>query len=107
MTLKSKFVRLGAGIIRRFRLPVLALFLIAAGAILSPALAQQDGESSVAIDAATFVPVDGRVLFLVRGISAYPAEKRAQGIGDRIGAPRCWHFSGGCSVSSPISWWSC
>lgn len=30
------------------------------------------------------VKVDGKILFFVRGISSYPAEKRAQTIGDRI-----------------------
>ncbi len=87
MTLKSKLIRFGAGIIRSFSLLTFALVLTAADAILSPALAQQDGESSVAIDGSAIlapVIVDGRVLFLVRGISAYPAEKRARGIAHRI-----------------------
>lgn len=47
----------------------------------APTAAPDDSISDVATAP---VKVDGRVLFLVRGVSAYPADKRAQIIADRI-----------------------
>ena len=41
-------------------------------------------EEAVAVPVAAPVKLDGETLFRVRGVSAYPAEQRAQFIADRI-----------------------
>ena len=47
-----------------------------------PASAPPPGETTIEIQTAP-VKLDGKTLFTVRGLSAYPAEKRAELIADR------------------------
>ena len=69
----------------RRSLPIsLALTLLIAA---SPARAQDPAAGSVPLDAPTApVQIDGQTLFRVRGVSAYPAEKRAALVADRVEA---------------------
>jgi small-conductance mechanosensitive channel len=69
---------------------VIILATIAAGAFPKPALAQRKGADDaglVALEkrpAVASVVIDGRILFNVRGVTAYPAAERARVIADRI-----------------------
>ncbi len=65
---------------------ILSLALLTAGPF-APALAQETGEAVPAPPdrkSVAAVRVDGKVLFQVRGISAYPANRRASEISERI-----------------------
>jgi small-conductance mechanosensitive channel len=67
---------------------VLALFLgVTFGAVAQEAPAPTEPDSDLQVDEETFlasVIVDGAELFVVRGFSAFPAQKRADKIQDRI-----------------------
>ena len=85
---RSRRTRFAADIIDRFSLLIFALVLIGVGGGLSPAFAQQGPEEPWAA-AEKSVPVapvmiDGRALFRVCGVTAFPAEERASAIADRI-----------------------
>jgi small-conductance mechanosensitive channel len=70
------------------RMLVIVVFAaIALGALGGPAQAQGDGANLLALEKPAFlapVRIDGRTLFEVRGVSAYPAAERAQAIAGRI-----------------------
>jgi small-conductance mechanosensitive channel len=66
-----------------FRAPILVALVLISLTALAPSLASAQGNSEAGADAAE-VRVDGKVLFRVRGISAYPAVDRAEAISDRI-----------------------
>jgi small-conductance mechanosensitive channel len=76
--------------VRKVGGPVL-LTTIATGMVLPVTMAQPTGEEAASV-ATEMVPniapvtLDGRVLFRVRGVSAYPAEQRAHAIAERIEA---------------------
>ncbi len=68
---------------------LILLWLIAAGIFLSPAMAQQSADDARWLAAEKPLPtapvmIDGRVLFHVRGVTAFPAAQRAQAIAGRI-----------------------
>jgi small-conductance mechanosensitive channel len=75
--------------IRPGRMLVMVVLAIALGALDGLAQAQSDGANLLALEKpASLAPVriDGRTLFEVRGVSAYPAAERAQVIASRIAA---------------------
>jgi small-conductance mechanosensitive channel len=66
---------------------LLSLILIAWGVVwAAPAAAQDSAAIQAAEQPVAPVVLDGATLFYVRGVSAYPAERRAAEIGDRIAA---------------------
>jgi small-conductance mechanosensitive channel len=78
-------------LIRLFRPAISFMMVMAAVAWSAPALAAQDASGvqapeSFAEQPTAPVMVDGITLFRVRGVSAYPAERRAAAISDRIAA---------------------
>jgi small-conductance mechanosensitive channel len=79
-----------AWVIRKFSGPIL-LTMVATVAAAPVTMAQPTGEEAAIVatergpDTAP-VTLDGRVLFRVRGVSAYPAEQRARDIAKRIEA---------------------
>ena len=73
----------GSGIRRLFAIGLIALFAIT-GAFAQDA--RPSADEPVAAVATAPVTIDGRVLFNVRGITTYPAERRAAEIEDRIRA---------------------
>ena len=78
MTISSSLRRGFAGLLATWLALVSAWSLAAEPAPTAP------DESAVVEGMSAPVVVDGRVLFRVRGVSAFPAEKRAQVIADRI-----------------------
>lgn len=74
----------------------LVILLTVAGLSIPSATGQEPPPESAADEATTGVQtapviVDGNALFLVRGVSAYPAERRAQDIANRIRAVAANH----------------
>ena len=68
----------------------------AAALSIASAIGQEPPAESTAEETASAIPtapvvVDGHTLFLVRGVSAYPAERRAQDIANRIKAVAANH----------------
>jgi len=61
-----------------------ALLALAALPLSQPARGQAGGKEAEADRPTAFVTVDGRSLFRVRGVTAYPAEQRAEAIAKRI-----------------------
>jgi small-conductance mechanosensitive channel len=71
------------------RMLVMVVLAIALGALGVPAQAQSDSANLLALEKpASLAPVriDGRTLFEVRGVSAYPAAERAQASASRVAA---------------------
>jgi small-conductance mechanosensitive channel len=85
---RSRRTRFTADIIDRFSLLIFALVLIGVGGGLSPALAQQGREEPWAAMEKSVptapVVVDGRILFRICGVTAFPPKERARGIEERI-----------------------
>src|SRR5215468_10016507 len=74
----------------------LVILCTAACLCIASAIAQETPPESAAKETTTAIQtapvvVDGNTLFLVRGVSAYPAERRAQDIANRIKAAAANH----------------